>query len=177
MVLAAVPALPVCAAGPVPLAEGDRLPALAGDLLSGRRWVVPDSTSGRPVLLLLGFTYESRLDVAEWAGAFRRRFGPAPGVELLEVPVIGTPGRLGRPFIERAMRRGMPRQEHDGVLMVYRDAGRWKRLAGYRAKDVAYVLLVGPDGRLAWRGSGPFRDAAWESLAVRLAGPSRRGAR
>lgn len=168
-VLLAAAALPAGAADVRPLAPGDRLPPLRGDLLSGKRFVLPDSAAGRPVLLLLGFSYESRHDVEKWAARFRAEFGSAPRLGFFEVPVIGTAGRLGRPFIDGSMRRGLPREMHERVLMVYRDAGLWKRLTGHRDPDVGYLLLVGGDGRVAWRARGPFGEAAWREAADRIA--------
>lgn len=171
ILLAASLGVPAAGAGPAPapLAAGDRLPPLRGELLSGRKFVVPDSAAGRNLLLLLGFSYGSRFDVEKWAERFRREFGGDPRVGFLEVPVIGTPGRLGRPFIDGSMRRALPRGMHDRVLMVYRDAGRWKRLAGHGDADVGYLLLVGGDGRVRWRGQGPYAEGAWQVLAGRIA--------
>jgi hypothetical protein len=166
--LAAWPILAVAGDAARPLAPGDRLPALRGDLLSGRRFVMPDSAAGRNTLLMLGFSYDSRHDVEKWAERFRREFGSDPRVDFYQVPVIGTAGRLGRPFIDGSMRRGLPREMHERVLMVYRDAGQWKRLAGHADPRIGYLLLVGPDGRVAWRGQGPFREDAWRGLAAKL---------
>jgi hypothetical protein len=170
-VLALCPGAPVAAAAgePLPLAPGDPLPALRGDLLSGRRFVMPDSAAGRNTLLLLGFSYESRHDVEKWAARFQREHGRDARVQFFEVPVIGTAGRLGRPFIDGSMRRGLPQPMHDRVLMVYRDAGRWKRLAGHANPDIGYLLLVGRDGRVLWRGQGPYGEEAWGELSARLA--------
>lgn len=127
--------------------------------------MVPDSVANRNTLLMLGFTYESRHDVEKWAARFRREFGGDSRIGFYEVPVVGALGRLGRPFIEGGMRRNLGRDMHGRVLMVYRDAGRWKRLAGHAEPDVGYLLLVGRDGRVAWRGRGPFGESAWGELA------------
>lgn len=153
-----------------PLRAGDRLPALRGELLDGRRWVVPDSTAGRATLLLLGFSYASRHDVGAWTDRFLREFGSRAGLTYFEVPVIGTAGRLGRPFIDGSMRRGLPAARHAHVLMVYRDAGTWKRRAAVVDAGVGHLLLVGPDGRVRWRGHGPLTDGAWEALAGAIRG-------
>lgn len=167
--LLATCAFPARGADVAPLAPGDRLPPLKGELLSGPRVVLPDSAAGRPVFLLLGFSYESRHDVEKWAARFRAEFGSHPRLGFYEVPVIGTAGRLGRPFIDGSMRRGLPREMHAHVLMVYRDAGLWKRLTGHRDPNVGYLLLVGPDGRVAWRAHGPFGEPAWREAAEHLA--------
>jgi len=148
-----------------PLAPGDTLPELRGDLLDGREIVLPDAVRGSRVILLLGFSYASRFDVEAWAERIRERLGDDSALVTYEVPVIGGMARMARPFIDRGMRRGTPEALHDRVFTVYRDAGTWKRLAGHDAKDVAYVLLLDPDGRIAWRGNGPLDEAAFAALA------------
>jgi hypothetical protein len=158
---------PAAAATILPGAE---LPALRGELLSGRKIVLPDSARGSPMLLLLGFTYESRHDVEAWAERFRRDFGSDSKLRCYEIPVIGGAASLARPFIDHGMRRGTPRELHDRVITVYRDAGAWKRWVGFSEPNVAYLLLVDTEGRVVWRAQGPFGDAAYGSLAERVRG-------
>ena len=151
-----------------PIALGDTLPALRGELLSGRKTTLPDSTLGSVTLLMLGFTYESRHDVEVWAGRFRREFGSDTGLAYFEVPVIGGAGRLARPFIDRGMRRGTPRELHDHVITLYRNAGDWKRRVGFSEPDVAYLLLLDRAGRLAFRARGPFDEDGYRALAGKV---------
>ncbi len=164
--LAAVTALML--AGPAqsaPLAPGNVLPPLRGELLSGGKIVLPDSALGSESLLLLGFTYESRHEVEAWVVRIRRDFGAESSLRWYEVPMLGGAARLARPFIDGGMRRGTPRELHDRVLTVYRDAKEWKRHAGFTTPDVAYVLLVSREGRLVWRGQGPLDDRTYDALA------------
>lgn len=167
-VLLAVLQLPAVSreAGVQPIALGDTLPRLRGALLSGREFVLPDSSLDAATLLLLGFTYDSRRDVEAWAGRFRRDFGTDTGIACFEVPVIGGAGRLARPFIDRGMRRGTPRERHDHVLTVYRAAGDWKRRVGFSEPDVAYLLLLDRAGRLIFSARGPFDEDGYRTLAA-----------
>lgn len=144
---------------------GDTLPALRGKLLSGRKIALPDSSLGSVALLMLGFTYDSRRDVEAWAERFRRDFAADTAVTFFEVPVIGGAGRLVRPFIDRGMRRGTPRDLHDHVITVYRNAGDWKRRVGFSEPDVAYLLLLDRAGRLIFNARGPFGEDAYRALA------------
>jgi hypothetical protein len=156
--LAKVPMLPL----------GGELPKLRGELLSGRSIVLPDSARGSALLLLLGFTYESRHDVEAWAGRFRRDFGADSTLRCYEVPVIGGAARLARPFIDGGMRRGTPRALHERVITLYRDAAEWKQRVGFAERDVAYVLLVDRSGRVVWQARGPFGEAIYAALAGRV---------
>jgi hypothetical protein len=148
-----------------PIAIGDMLPALRGELLSGGKVTLPDSSLGSAALLMLGFTYDSRHDVEAWAERFRGDFAADTTVTFFEVPVIGGAGRIARPFIDRGMRRGTPRELHDHVITVYRNAGEWKRRVGFSEPDVAYLLLVDRAGRLIFNAHGPFDEVGYQALA------------
>jgi hypothetical protein len=158
------PSLAPREAGASPIAIGERLPDLRGRLLSGREVTLPDSALGSAALLMLGFTYDSRHDVEAWAERYRREFGADTAFAYFEVPVIGGAGRLARPFIDRGMRRGTPRELHDHVITVYGGAGDWKRRVGFSAPDVAYLLLLDRAGRLVYRAQGPFDEARYREL-------------
>jgi hypothetical protein len=165
--LGLVSAVPGLAKVPmIPL--GGKLPKLRGELLSGRSIVLPDSVRGSALLLLLGFTYESRHDVEAWAERFRRDFGPDSRILCYEIPVIGGAARLARPFIDGGMRRGTPRALHERVITLYRDAAEWKQRAGFAERDVAYVLLVDSKGRVLWLAQGPFGEERYGLLAERV---------
>lgn len=150
------------------MAPGDTLPALRGDVLSGREIVLPDATRGSRAILLFGFSYASRHDVEAWAERIRLRLGADSGLVMYEIPVIGGAARLARPFIDRGMRRGTPEHMHDRVLTVYRDAGLWKKRLGHDMRDVAYLVLLGRDGRIVWRGRGPLDEVAFARLVGAL---------
>jgi hypothetical protein len=149
---------------------GGELPKLRGELLSGRRIVLPDSARGSGALLLLGFTYESRHDVEAWAARFRHDLGPDSKVLCFEVPMISGVARLARPFIDGGMRRGTPLALHERVMTVYGETGKWKQRVGFSEPDVAYLLLVDGEGRLVWRAQGPFGEESYGLLAARIRG-------
>jgi hypothetical protein len=160
---------PVPSLAKVPMIPpGGELPKLRGELLSGRSIVLPDSARGSSLLLLLGFTYESRHDVEAWAGRSRHDFGADSTLRCYEVPVVGGAARLARPFIDGGMRRGTPRTLHERVITLYRDAAEWKQRVGFAEQDVAYVLLVDGEGRVVWQARGPFGEERYGLLAERV---------
>jgi hypothetical protein len=151
---------------PARLAVGDRMPALKGDLLTGKPAVLPDSAAGRVTLVALGFSYGSRGQVEAWVGRFRERFGERQGVAAFEVPMMGSAARLGRWFIDSGMRRGTPASLHGYVMTVYGGNGDWKARVGFGAPDAAYLVLVDQQGVVQWLFSGPATDARFEDLAA-----------
>jgi hypothetical protein len=164
--------LPTLALAATPVSEirlGDRLPELRGEFLTGREALLPQAASGRVALLLLGFTYKSRFAVEAWTNRFRMEFPSDPSVTFYEIPMIGGPARLGKWFIDSGMRRGTPKSDHEHVITVYKNTGDWKKLAGFRDPDAAYLLLLDPTGKIAWLHRGAFDEATFMNLSAKVA--------
>ena len=147
------------------LQVGDILPGVHGEFLSGRSATLPDSARGRVALLALGFTRSSQDAVEAWSNRFRKDFRADSSVTFYEIPVIGGFARLARPFINSGMRRGTPPGLHENVITVYGNAGEWKERLGYSDGLFAYLLLLDPSGRVAWRHSGLFDETQYARLA------------
>ena len=152
------------AAAEAPLGPGVPFPVLRGTLLDGRPAELPAAASGRVTLLLMGFSYESRKPVEAWATRVRARFGAEARVTWFQLPMLGGGARLGRWFIESGMRRGTPPAEHDRVLPVYASPDVWKQRLAVTDDRTAWLVLLDPQGRVAWLHHGSPDDPAMESL-------------
>ena len=154
-----------------PLATGDAFPRLEGQFLTGRKAVLPDAAAGKFAVVLMGFTYDSRVEVEAWAEHVRRDFGASGMVTFFEVPVIGGMGRMAKWFIDSGMRKGTPKELHENVITVYGGADRWKKTMGFTKADehAAYLALLGPDGRVRWMHRGGFTDEAMKALTAAIA--------
>ncbi len=108
----------------------------------------------------MGFTYKSRFPVEEFAKRFRPDFGKEPRATFFEVPVIGGMAVMGKWFIDSGMRRGTPKEDHEHVITVYNGAGEWKKRMGYRSEGAAYLLVFDPQGKVVWKYTGLFTEAA-----------------
>jgi hypothetical protein len=151
---------------PKPLAVGDAFPRLEAEFLTGRKAVLPDAAAGKVALVMMGFTYDSRHAVEQWAARFHEQYGANQAVTFFEIPVIGGMGRMAKWFIDSGMRRGTPKDMHENVITVYGGGDRWKTTMGFtkaREHD-AYLALLGPDGRVRWLHRGPFGEDAVSAL-------------
>jgi hypothetical protein len=169
VVLALVAATVWAAPGPgvaALLTVGQRMPALKGDLLSGKQAVLPDLAAGRTALVILGFSYDSRFQVEAWAEQFRARYGDATDVTLFEVPMMGSAARLGRWFIDRGMRKNTPPELHNRVMTVYGGNDDWKARVGFSGPDDAYLVLIDRQGIVRWLAHGPVSDARLQELSA-----------
>jgi hypothetical protein len=144
-----------------PLRVGDPLPDLRGDYLTGRSVTLPADSAGKATLILMGFTYASRLPVEAWGDWFRHAVGVGPAATFFEVPMIGGFGKLGRWFIDRGMRKGTPAELHENVITVYANTGDWKRRLGVSdSNDTdAFAIAVDRQGVVRWLSHGPFDQA------------------
>lgn len=147
---------------------GETLPPLQGEFLNGRRAQLPDAAAGKVAFVAMGFTYKSRFPVEEFAKRFRADFGKEPRATFFEVPVIGGMAVMGKWFIDSGMRRGTPKADHEHVITVYSGAGEWKKRMGYRAEGAAYLLVLDPQGKVAWKYTGLFTEDAYRDLAAQM---------
>jgi hypothetical protein len=117
---------------------------------------------------MLGFTYDSRFPVENWAKRFRQDFGAEPGVTFFEIPMIGGLATMGKWFIDGGMRRGTPKSDQENVITVYGGIDLWKRRVGFRDPKAAYLILIDPSGRIAWRYAGEFDEGRYHALSSEL---------
>jgi hypothetical protein len=150
------------------LAVGDQLPAIRGQFLTGRTAELPQAASGRAALLMLGFTYNSRFAVEDWARRFRQDFRAQSGVTFFEIPMIGGVAMMGKWFIDGGMRRGTPKADQENVITVYGGVDPWKRRLGFRDPKAAYLILINQSGRIVWRHAGEFDEARYNELSSEL---------
>ncbi len=170
--LATLPGMVVAAAQPAaqskplaPIAVGDPFPRLEGEFLTGRKAVLPDAASGKFALVLLGFTYDSRFVVEQWADRVRPAFAKKDRT-FFEVPVLGGLARLGRWFIDSGMRSGTPKELQENVITLWGEVDRWKALMKFSdaAPNDAYLALLDPKGRVSWLHHGPYTADAFDAM-------------
>lgn len=145
-----------------------RLPELKGEYLTGKTATLPDAAAGRVALLALGFTYDSRFAVEAWVKRFRADYGDNPQTTFYEIPMIGGMAQMGKWFIDSGMRRATPKADHEHVITVYGNMNSWKERVGFKAPDVAYLILLDKNGAVRWRHSGAFDEAVYQSLSAAM---------
>jgi hypothetical protein len=144
------------------LEAGQKMPKIEGEYLTGRKAQAP--VSGKVTLHALGLSYQSRFPVEAWVGRFEKDFGGRAGVTFFEIPVIGGLGMLGRPFINRGMRNGTPKEKHENVLTVYGGAGELRKAFGVKNDENAVLVLTDSNGVVRWIHEGSFQEAKYAEL-------------
>jgi hypothetical protein len=126
-------------------AAAQGLPAASGSDLYGRRVDLAASLSGRPAILIVGFTKGSSGPCQEWEDRLWALDGGASsgGVfALLQLEAV--PGIL-MPFVAGSVRSRTPQERFGHVFLLRQPRSEWKRCVGYddkRGKDDPYLVLV-----------------------------------
>jgi len=149
-----------------------RFPRLDSRDLEGRGRVLPDDFEGSSNLVLVAFRREQQGMVDTWVAWFEGISAAYPGLRCYEVPVLATPWSAARGFIDGGMARAVrEREARRRTLTVYTDVRRVTDALAIDDTGTVTVLLVGADGRVCWRTTGPMTEVAGaELLAVLGAG-------
>jgi hypothetical protein len=150
--------------------DAARFPAVAGDALDGTHFVTPrDLAIGRTVAMI-GFVLEHKPELESWVPYIDMLVRSRPDVRARLLIGLGTPKWMRRGILT-AMKAAVQAPElRASTIPLFVDVEAFARSLGISDRAHLTLLLVEPDGRITWRGSGPFSDAAGASLAAALGG-------
>jgi hypothetical protein len=145
-------------------------PAVSGEALDGTPFVAPrDLAAGRTVALI-AFALEHHAEVESWVPYVDTLVRSPAGVRARLFPAINVP-KVMRGAIVTAMKAAVGAPElRASTIPLFVDVAAFTEALGISDRGHLTVLLVEPDGRITWRGSGPFSDAAGASLTAALRG-------
>jgi hypothetical protein len=133
-------------------------PTTAAENLLGARVTLPDLAKGHAAVLVIGFTHASQAETSAWAAKL------APQMETFSIAVLEDVPKLVRPMATGGIRSGVPKNQRDHFLLVFRGEKELKEAAGFDRPDDAYLLLVDKDGVIRWRFHGPPADSVIAEL-------------
>jgi hypothetical protein len=143
------------------LETGKPMPVLNGEFLSGRKASLPAAAGGRVAMYTLGFSYDSRFAVEAWVARFKKDFAAQHKITFYEVPVLGGMDYLGKPFIDRGMRNGTPKEFHENVLNVWGGKNELKKTVQLKNEKHAVVILADGQGTVHWQWQGMMDEAKY----------------
>jgi hypothetical protein len=147
-------ALAVLLAGGVAVLHAEQFPRIEGENLLGQKMALPDAAAGHPAVVVIGFTHSSQNQTKAWAGRLQHEM-PTYSIAVLE-----DAPRLVRGMAVHGMKSGVPEDQRDHFLVIYRNEKELKQTAGFDRPDDAYVLLLDKDGAIQWRFHGAVTDGA-----------------
>lgn len=168
-VIAAAAGLSACNIVPSRVPLGESFPAGTAHTLEGRPVEFPDALSDGPVVLAIAYTDEASIDAERWIDAIGARMPKVPAWRMHVAP--GTAGLLLGPFIDEGERKRTPERDRAVTLTAYGDlADAVATRTGMGKAELARVLLVRPDGVIAWFCDTGFADTRVDDLVATLSG-------
>lgn len=153
-----------------------RFPDLAARDLEGRAVSLPGDFAGTANLVVVAFRRAQQPAVDSWIAWFESVAVEYPGLRCYEVPVLATRWSPARPFIDGGMAQAVREPEaRRRTLTVYTDVRRVTDALAIDDTDVVTALLVGADGRVQWRTTGPATERAGADLLLALIADDARG--
>lgn len=132
------------------------IPHTEAETLAGKKIVLPDAFSGRPALIIIGFSRAGGDSAGRWGKELKKDL--AEKIRIYSVAVLQDAPKLMRGMIKHGMRSGTPKTEQDSFVVLEHDEDTWKKLAGFSDADAAYLLLIDSHSNIRWRGQGKFPD-------------------
>ena len=146
---------------------GETMPTVSGNDLEGKRRTFPDEIDNGPAILLVGYKQNAQFDIDRWMLGLDQLGVNAPVYEL--PTIVGMWPGMFASRIDDGMRRGIPDGLWSAVVTLYDDdAERLAKFLGNERPNNARVLLVRPDGGIAFFHDGGYSVPHLRALATKL---------
>ena len=147
-----------------------RFPAVAGEALDGTSFVAPRDLAIGCTVAMIGFVLEHKPELESWVPFIDTLVRSRPDIRARLFIGLGTPKWLRRGIVTAMKAAVHAPEQRASTIPLFVDVDAFARSLGISDRAHLTVLLVEPDGRITWRGSGPFSEAAGASLTAALRG-------
>lgn len=149
-----------------PLQPGQILPQISGQALTGELIELPAAAKGKPTVVIFSFSRAAGNDARSWNERLSRDF--PKDVPSYTIIVLESVPKLFRGMALSGIKGSMPIPMQDRTIVLYRDETLWKQRLAFSEDGHAYVILLGPDGRMTWRSEGTFTEGAYARMKDQL---------
>ncbi len=149
-----------------PVHVGDALPQISGQTLSGKQLALPADAAGKPAIVVFSFSRTGGKDSALWSDHLRKDF-PSVSPSYTFMMIEAAP-KFVRGMIISGTKKDMPPTAQERCIAMEKDEDLWKKRLGFTDSDHAYLFLLGPDGKIRWKNSGPFAESEYAALKKEL---------
>lgn len=146
-----------------------RFPPIEGQALDGTPFSAPRDLAGARTVVLVAFVIEHRAEIESWGPYLDALVRARADVRARLLAGLKVP-KLARGTLIAAMKAAIraPELRAATIPVFVDDVDAFGRSLGIGDRAHLSVLLVEPDRRITWRGSGPFSAAAGASLTTAL---------
>lgn len=150
------------------LHPGDVFPRFSAQTMTGRTVTLPAIGADKASVLVFSFTRTASEDARRWNERLSRdSAGTVPPYGILELQSVP---RLFRGVVLAGIRSSTSPSVQDRTILLFQNEDVWRARLAVSDASRAYVLLLGPDGRILWTNSGAFSDAEYARLKSVLDG-------
>ena len=131
-------------------------PSILAHSLEGKRIRLPEDLPSGPRVVVLAFQRWHTALIETWEPALQALEARCRELSVWEVPALSRLYLPARGFIDGGMRAGIVDPEaRRHTLTAYTDLKALARELELPSLETIYLLLLGPEGTIVWRGEGP----------------------
>lgn len=123
-------------------------PRIEGETFAGQHIVIPDSTSGKVIVLVFGFSKNSKTQTGEWRKKLSADFASQNGFQFYELPVLEDVPRLFRGMVISGIKKGTPENDRDHFVPVMKGEAELKNAVHFKESDDAYIVVLDRSGKV-----------------------------
>ena len=136
---------------------GDAFPQVSGQTLTGKSLELPSAAASRRAVVIFSFSKAAGKDARLWSIGISKDL--PQDVPIYSVIMLESVPKLFRSMVVSGIQDNMPLPMQDRTIVLYRDEKLWKQRLAVTDDRHAYVVLLGPGGRIRWSNSGAASDA------------------
>jgi hypothetical protein len=141
---------------------GQMFPQLSGQTLTGKSVELPAATMGKPAVVIVSFSKTAGNDARSWNERLSRDFPKdVPSYTLI---LLESVPKLFRGLAVSSIKSSMPVPTQDRTVVLYSDEKLWKQRVAFSEDSRAYVILLGPDGRIRWTNQAAFTQPSYAEM-------------
>lgn len=132
-------------------------PTISGTNLNGEDFELPQDFEGNANFVMMAFKRWQQEEVDTWIPLAKELQKEFVGFQYYELPTLSNWYRPLRGMIDGGMRGGIPDPNTRAItITVYTNKTRVMKSLKIESDDTIQLFLLNRDGKIVWRGSGPY---------------------
>jgi hypothetical protein len=148
-------------------AQTKPIPVIDAKTLNGETVNLPETASGKPLVLVFGFGRSSKSEGETWGKELVSMYLGRNNFDFYQVAILDGAPRFTHGLITRAIRAAVPTAYYSHMLLLTENAKAWRNVLDVTDDESTYVVLCSPTGEIQWqtRGAG---QAQFDALRAQL---------
>ena len=152
---------------------GNMFPELSGETLDDAKKTIPSQTKGKYTIICMAYSSDSENDLKTWLTPAYDKFIAKTemfsyDVNLYFVPMFTGVNIAGAGKAKKELKADTDKELHPHVLFYTGNIDTYKKELGLDKKDLPYIFVLDPAGKIVYATSGYYTEAKMESLEEKL---------